>query len=152
MTVNYLNQPFVLASKPLWWQKQGLQQTASGYGRKLTTEYVLTVAGEKRAYRVYAICFSNVASFYVLRGGVEIFVRDSELDAARDVLDYARYAVKSEYDNPYQGGYYDHQSVMVDMANRFLSLDLDNETDLQLVIDAVDEAQDEFNELHSVDL
>ena len=34
-TVTYQNAPYTVTIKELWWQKQGLQQTATGYGRKL---------------------------------------------------------------------------------------------------------------------
>jgi hypothetical protein len=47
---------------PLEWQKLGLQQTRSGYGSKLTTEYMIHFCGRMR--RVYATCFSNVASHW----------------------------------------------------------------------------------------
>jgi hypothetical protein len=57
----------------------------AGYGRKLTTRYMLHVPGSPRSYRVYAICFSNVASFYILRKGERLFLRDWELETARDL-------------------------------------------------------------------
>ena len=83
-TITYQNAPYTVTIKELWWQKQGLQQTATGYGRKLVTPYMLTVPGAARPYRVYAICFSNVASFYILRNGERLFLRDWELEDARD--------------------------------------------------------------------
>lgn len=52
----------VLVDAPLWWHKQGLQQTATGYGRKLTTAYKVPFNG--RLYRVYACCFSNAATLF----------------------------------------------------------------------------------------
>jgi hypothetical protein len=83
VSVNYLNPPYKLITQMLSWQKQGLQQTASGYGRKLTTPYMLeTPDGRKR--RVYAVCFSNSASHYVLIKGERVFLRDGELETARD--------------------------------------------------------------------
>lgn len=84
-TVTYQNAPYTVTVEKLWWQKQGLQQTATGYGRKLTTEYMLRVPDSPRPYRVYAVCFSNVASFYILRKGERLFLRDWELEDARDV-------------------------------------------------------------------
>jgi hypothetical protein len=81
--VEYLNPPYKVTTKQLWWQKQGLQQTATGYGRKLNTGYMLeTPDGRKR--RVYAICYSNVVSFYVKVRGKLLFLRDGELQTARD--------------------------------------------------------------------
>ena len=83
-TVTYQNAPYTVTIARLWWQEKGLQQTATGYGRKLTTEYKITLPGHPRAYRVYAICYSNVASFYILRRGKRLFLRDWELEEARD--------------------------------------------------------------------
>ena len=66
----------------LAWQRQGLQQTASGYGSKLTTEHMVKVEGQRDIWRrVYAICYSNAASFYILLGGKLVFVQDSDLGA-----------------------------------------------------------------------
>ena len=83
-TVTYQNAPYTVAIKELWWQKQELQQTATGYGRKLTTEYMLRLPDSPHAYRVYAICYSNCASFYILRKGERLFLREGELESARD--------------------------------------------------------------------
>lgn len=57
---------------PLWWQKQGLQQTASGYGHKLIT--ALKIDFEGKLYRLYATCFSNVASVWFTYRGERIYV------------------------------------------------------------------------------
>jgi hypothetical protein len=57
---------------PLEWQVQGLQQTATGYGRKLTTPYKVRYAGKLR--RVYAVCCSNVSSLYIMIGKETIFL------------------------------------------------------------------------------
>jgi hypothetical protein len=45
------------------WQKRGLQQTASGYGTKLTTRYFINF--ENFNYRVYCRCFSNIGTCYI---------------------------------------------------------------------------------------
>jgi hypothetical protein len=83
MTIEYLNPPYQISIKRLEWQKQGLQQTTYGYGSRLTTEYMLhTPDGMVR--RVYAACYSNAASFYVLLKGKQVFLRDGELQEARD--------------------------------------------------------------------
>jgi hypothetical protein len=84
-TVTYQNAPYTVTIKQLWWQRRGLQQTATGYGAKLATKYLLTVPDAPRPYRVYAICYSNVASFYILRKGQRLFLRDWELETARDL-------------------------------------------------------------------
>ena len=84
--VVYQDTPYRVSTKRLWWQVQGLMQTATGYGRKLTTEYMLHLPDQKRAYRVYAVFFSNVASFYIVRDGRTLYLRDWELEAAREAL------------------------------------------------------------------
>ena len=48
---------------PLWWQNKGLTYTASGYGRKIPTRYMVQVAGKWR--RVYCCQFSNAGTCYI---------------------------------------------------------------------------------------
>ena len=65
---------------PLEWQRKGLQQTASGYGARLTTPYMVRVGG--RWWRVYSYCYSNSGTLYIgrsLKAGVivEIWRDDS---------------------------------------------------------------------------
>lgn len=48
---------------PLPWQRQGLQQTASGYGKRLATPYMVQVLG--RWHRVYSYQFSNIGTLYI---------------------------------------------------------------------------------------
>jgi hypothetical protein len=67
--ITYLDGPYECVERPLAWQTAGLQQTASGYGRKLTTAWVIRRKGETRWRRVYAVCFSSAASHYVLIKG-----------------------------------------------------------------------------------
>ena len=55
---------------PLEWQKRGLQQTASGYGSKLTTSRKYKYNG--KYYRVYACCYSNNGTAYIIVKGKEI--------------------------------------------------------------------------------
>ena len=54
------------------WQKQGLSQTASGYGAKLTTYYKINFEG--KLYRLYNTCFSNAGSTWFKTKGKKIFV------------------------------------------------------------------------------
>lgn len=61
-----------LVDAPLWWHTKGLQQTASGYGRKLTTRYKISFEG--RLYRVYCTCFSNSGTLWFKTGGREIVI------------------------------------------------------------------------------
>ena len=61
-----------LTVAPLAWQSQGLQQTASGYGRRLTTQYKAPFNG--RLYRVYCTQFSNAGSFWFEAQGVRYYI------------------------------------------------------------------------------
>lgn len=52
-------------TKLLWHHKANAQQTATGYGRKLATEYQVQLA-DKRWRRVYVCQISNAGTAYVL--------------------------------------------------------------------------------------
>lgn len=74
--LNYLEWgTFELSERVLPWQAQGLQQTASGYGRKLTSRRILRIVGETVWRRVYYTCYSNAASSYVLIKGQAFYLR-----------------------------------------------------------------------------
>lgn len=88
--MNYLELPFTVTRKLTDWQRRGLQQTSTGYGRKLNSGYMLRIHGVKREYRVYAVCFSNAASYYIIRQGRELWLRDCELQSAVDAMNGAR--------------------------------------------------------------
>ena len=62
-----------LVESPLNWQVLGLQETASGYGKKLTTRYKVKYQGRMR--RVYAVCYSNVASYFIFVRGEKLYLR-----------------------------------------------------------------------------
>ena len=55
---------------------------AEGYGRKIPTRYVVNDHGRER--RVYAHCYSNSASYYVLISGRRVWLHDYHLRAAQD--------------------------------------------------------------------
>ena len=57
------NVPVPSAYVPLWFHIQGLQETASGYGRRLTTPRMVYLEGRWR--RVYVCCYSNSGTAYV---------------------------------------------------------------------------------------
>lgn len=48
---------------PLWWQEQELQFTASGYGRRIPTRYMVQWKGRWR--RVYVCQYSNSGTAYI---------------------------------------------------------------------------------------
>ena len=57
--------------EPMTHHLLGLQETASGYGAKLATPYMVQVDNglTVRWYRVYSTCYSNVSrEFIVVRG------------------------------------------------------------------------------------
>lgn len=47
----------------LWWQKKKLMYTATGYGRRIPTEYM--VKYNNRWYRVYCCIYSNIGTLYI---------------------------------------------------------------------------------------
>jgi hypothetical protein len=81
-TIKYADvqtEDFTINSLP--WQTLGLQETASGYGSKLTTRWMVRLGGRLR--RIYAICYSNVASYYIISKGERLFIRDSAFPETR---------------------------------------------------------------------
>lgn len=61
-----------LVDSPPQWMKMGLQETASGYGRRLNTGKMIHYGG--RLYRLYATCYSNAASVWFKTRGRTIWV------------------------------------------------------------------------------
>lgn len=61
-----------LVQKLTPWQEMGLQQTASGYGRKLNSGLMIHFEGKLR--RIYTTCFSNVGSSWFTFKGQTVFV------------------------------------------------------------------------------
>ena len=51
-----------------WWQRRGLMYTATGYGKKIPTEYMVQ-CGDLRWRRVYCHIFSNSGTLYVIYNG-----------------------------------------------------------------------------------
>ena len=52
-------------------------KNVSGYGNKIPCPYGVAVTGDKIIRRVYAICHSNVASYYFLYQGIRCFIPDT---------------------------------------------------------------------------
>jgi len=59
---------------PLWWQLKGLSYTASGYGGKIPTVYM--VKHNHRLKRVYCRILSNIGTCYILDHGERIIIND----------------------------------------------------------------------------
>lgn len=76
MSVQYVKDSDIEGHKRqlLWWQKKGLQYTASGYGKKIPTSHMLKVKG--RWYRVYVMQYSNAGSAYIVKNGRTLFLHD----------------------------------------------------------------------------
>lgn len=51
----------------LWWQERGLTETATGYGNRLTSQYVVRLNNRWR--RVYICCYSNSGTAYIGKPG-----------------------------------------------------------------------------------
>ena len=76
MTMNYCeNGSFKYA--PLWWHEQGLMQTATGYGSKLTSAYKTLF--NNRWYRVYVMCYSNCGTSYIVVKGQRLILRNTSI-------------------------------------------------------------------------
>jgi hypothetical protein len=57
---------------PLWWQDRGLSFTATGYGSRIPTAYVVRFNGRWR--RVYCRIYSNIGTTYIGRGASKFIV------------------------------------------------------------------------------
>ena len=64
---------YMIQDKPLWFHKMGLMQTATGYGSKLRSSKMVKIKNRMR--RIYYICWSNVATYYVIVGGKKYILR-----------------------------------------------------------------------------
>lgn len=82
--IEYLPPGYRVREKLMWWHEKGLTQTATGYGHKLNSGYQLKLAaGLPNPWRrVYAICFSNAASYYILLEGRRVYLRSNEFSEA----------------------------------------------------------------------
>lgn len=61
-----------LVYDPPEWMKRGLQQTASGYGKKLNSGLKIHYNG--KLYRIYTTIFSNAGSSWFISKGRKIYV------------------------------------------------------------------------------
>lgn len=60
-------------TKPLLWQEKGLQYTASGYGSKIPTQFM--VKHGKQWKRVYCRIYSNIGTLYIKAGKEMLIVQ-----------------------------------------------------------------------------
>lgn len=68
---------FEIIHRPLAWQEKGLQQTASGYGKRLTSRWCVKLP-DNRMRRIYITQFSNAGSAWVMVRGVQYFLLDGD--------------------------------------------------------------------------
>ena len=61
----------------LWWQKQGLSYTASGYGKKIPTHHMVKLPDDTRWRRVYCCIYSNSGTCYVVKNNEWIIIHQS---------------------------------------------------------------------------
>ena len=61
-----------LVYDPPAWMRLGLQETASGYGKKLNSGYMILFCGKR--YRVYVTIFSNAGTCWFTANGKRIVV------------------------------------------------------------------------------
>lgn len=58
---------------PLPWQERGLSYTASGYGERIPTRHMVRTINN-RWRRVYATCFFNAATLWIVENGERVIV------------------------------------------------------------------------------
>jgi hypothetical protein len=77
---------YTVIDDPLPWHEQGLQQTATGYGAKLTSRYSVQIDGEKRKRRVYITRWANAGSAWFIHEGVQQYIPDTAMPGDRETF------------------------------------------------------------------
>lgn len=88
MTIEYADSvgKYTLHRRPVqrrrgnWLPGQG----EDGYGGKITTDIVLRFVGQRKEHRVYATCFSNAASHWIVLDGRRLHLHDHSQDDIKD--------------------------------------------------------------------
>jgi hypothetical protein len=73
--IKYLEGEYTLVERPLWWQKRGLQETATGYGARLRSSKMVQFPDGKLR-RVYITCYGNSGSAWINHKGEKLYLRD----------------------------------------------------------------------------
>ena len=63
LTLDVDGVPTPAARRPLWWHTAGKTYTATGYGRRIPTQYMVRLNNRWR--RVYICIFSNSGTCYI---------------------------------------------------------------------------------------
>ena len=72
--IKYLSEPYEIVDRPLAFHTAGLQQTASGYGMKLTSSRCVRLP-DGRVRRIYITQYSNAGSAWITLDGRKLFLR-----------------------------------------------------------------------------
>ena len=59
----FCTESVTVTDSPLWWHEQGLQYTATGYGKRIPSRFKVYFEGKWR--RVYVTQYSNVGSAWI---------------------------------------------------------------------------------------
>lgn len=63
----------------------------NGYGSRIHTEYKVKLKGENIWRKVFAQCFTNAASFYIIKSGKKEHIKGSDMDRLRKANKLPRY-------------------------------------------------------------
>lgn len=76
MIINYVDKKFI---NQFTYKKPPLNdgRTLDGYGSKIATCYIAHCNDRTQPRRVYATCFSNAASLWIMVKGEKRFIRDN---------------------------------------------------------------------------
>ena len=69
-----LEEPYEIIDQPLRWHLQGLSQTASGYGKALTSRHCVRLP-DGRVRRIYVTQYSNAGTAWIRLDGARRLVR-----------------------------------------------------------------------------
>ena len=69
----YLSEPYEYVDRPLAWHLAGRQQTASGYGKRLTSSRCVRLA-DGRIRRVYVSQWANAGTAWIIVDGRRLIV------------------------------------------------------------------------------
>ena len=85
--LSYTDSRFILSAviEPMAHHKRGLSWTASGYGRKIPTEYMLNCADNRRR-RVYCCIFSNSGTLYIRYKGRDLILDIDTRHRLEDIM------------------------------------------------------------------
>lgn len=76
---------YTVLDRPLWWHRQGLSETASGYGRRLRSRYCVRT-DDGRIRRIYITQYSNSGTAWVRYGGRDFVVLRTHFLEAGDYI------------------------------------------------------------------